>query len=62
MGGNVYKTRSEILLEEGMEKGREEINALTAFLIDNNRLDDLKRATRDSEYQEKLLEEMRQIN
>ncbi|MBR4992765.1 MAG: hypothetical protein IKY04_00795 [Lachnospiraceae bacterium] len=65
MGGNVYKTRSEILLEEGMEKGREEgreeINALTAFLIDNNRLDDLKRATKDSEYQEKLLEEMRQI-
>ncbi|MBR5945049.1 MAG: hypothetical protein IKZ94_08900 [Lachnospiraceae bacterium] len=69
MGGNVYKTRSEILLEEGMERGmekgreegREEINALTAFLIDNNRLDDLKRATKDSEYQEKLLEEMRQI-
>ena len=24
MGGNVYKTRSEVLLEEGMEKGREE--------------------------------------
>ena len=57
--------RTELFIQdaiyEGRKEGREELNALAAFLIDNNRLDDFKRSTKDPEYQQKLLEEMRQM-
>ena len=45
--------------EEGRKEATEELNALSAFLIDNNRLEDLRRATQDPEFQQELLEEMR---
>ena len=45
--------------DEGREEGREEINRLNAQLIADGRTDDLLKATKDSEYQEKLLEEYR---
>ena len=47
---------------EGEIKGRREerilLNELTKKLIEANRLDDLKRATTDSEYQQKLITEL----
>ncbi|SDA71473.1 conserved hypothetical protein (putative transposase or invertase) [Lachnospiraceae bacterium G11] len=59
----IYEGR-KIGEEEGRKEGRkeatEELNALSAFLIDNNRLEDLRRATQDPEFQQELLEEMRQ--
>lgn len=49
--------------EEGKEIGKEighsQINALNAKLLEQNRLDDLKKATYDKEYQKKLLEEFK---
>ena len=49
-------------LREGEIKGRQEerilLNELTKKLIEANRLDDLKRATIDSEYQQKLIMEL----
>ncbi len=39
------------------EEGREELNALNARLLEDNRLEDLKRSVTDREYQKKLFEE-----
>ena len=48
--------------EEGREKGREEgindVNALNLRLINENRLDDLRRAATDVDYQNQLLNEL----
>ena len=48
-------------LERGIERGREEEArqnaALTARLLEENRLDDLKRSTEDREFKEQLLKE-----
>lgn len=38
--------------EEGKEEGREEILELTRKLIEQNRMDDLKRLAEDSAYRE----------
>ena len=46
--------------KRGLEEGREELSALISFLIKNNRMDDVERVANDSEYQKKLLEEMKQ--
>lgn len=43
--------------EEGREEEREELNALNARLLEDNRLEDLKRSVTDREYQKKLFEE-----
>ena len=52
------------LRAEGREEGREEgmrqvarINQLTDILLEQNRIADLKRASKEPEYQEKLLKE-----
>lgn len=42
---------------EGREEGREEILELTRKLIEQNRMDDLKRLAEDSAYREKLFRE-----
>ena len=42
-------------LRIGIEKGEERINKLKFFLITENRLDDLKRAVQDKEFQNMLL-------
>ena len=43
--------------EEGIEQGIERTNTLTRILLEQNRIDDLKRATEDTAYQEKLFRE-----
>lgn len=42
---------------EGREEGREQILALTRKLLEQNRLDDLKRLAEDSEYWKQLIRE-----
>lgn len=42
-------------IKESRKKGVDMINRLNEILIDNNRFDDLKKATKDKEYQKKLL-------
>jgi len=53
---------TEVILEQGIEQGIEQgtnvVNRLNQILIDAGRLDDLKRATKDKEYQNKLIEEL----
>ena len=44
-------------LEQGIEQERERINLLNRKLLEENRLDDLKRSIEDKEYQEKLYRE-----
>lgn len=48
-------------MERGIERGREEEArqnaALTARLLEENRLDDLKRFTEDKEFKKQLLKE-----
>lgn len=45
--------------EEGREEGRNEVNNLYGRLMEAGRIDDLKRATEDEAYLERLLEEFR---
>ena len=51
------KLHNRTLREEGRQEGARRINALHKRLLDDNRLDDLKRSTEDPEYQELLLKE-----
>ena len=48
----------QILKEEGREEGENRLNRLNSILIDLDRLDDLKRATKDKVYQEQLMCEL----
>ena len=43
--------------EIGIRQGTERINRLIGFLLEQNRIADLKRATQDAEYQEQLFRE-----
>ncbi|MBD5539915.1 MAG: hypothetical protein HDR00_01740 [Lachnospiraceae bacterium] len=43
--------------EEGIGLGRKSILTLSKILLENNRIDDLKRAADDEEYLEKLCRE-----
>ena len=43
-------------LREGREEGEERISRLFYCLISDNRLDDMKRATQDKEFQNALLD------
>ena len=45
-------------LAQGTQQGKEQMSALTAKLLEENRLDDLKKATQDIEFREKLLREL----
>lgn len=45
-------------IEQGIEQGIERTNKLTRILLEQNRTDDLKRATEDSAYQEQLFREL----
>ena len=56
-----YTTGVEDGIERGMEQGEIRlirVNRLHAILIDTGRLDDLKRATQDKDYQEQLMNEL----
>ncbi len=49
---------TEKVTAEVTEKVTDSINSLTAILIEAGRLDDLKKATEDKEYQKKLMEDL----
>ena len=49
---------TEVYVERGIEKGADTINTLNQILIELGRMDDLKRATSDKEYQNKLIAEL----
>ncbi|MGI6500190.1 MAG: hypothetical protein ACOX1S_04770 [Anaerostipes sp.] len=44
-------------LAEGLTKGESRFSKLTESLLDDNRLDDLKRATKDTTFKAKLYKE-----
>ena len=52
----------EMIMQEGIKQGREEgekhINQLNMILIGQNRFEDVKRASQDREYQQKLIREL----
>ena len=48
----------QMLLDEGMERGMKQGMELTQYLLDRNRIEDLKRAVKDEAYRKKLLEEL----
>lgn len=43
--------------EEGIEQGIEQLSGLTSILLEQNRLQDLKRALKDKKYRDKLFRE-----
>lgn len=45
-------------VENDILEAIEKINKLNAFLVENNRLDDLIKAAADREYQKQLIEEL----
>ena len=47
----------EIGMRQGIQQGTERINRLYGFLLEENRITDLKRAIQDAEYQEQLFQE-----
>lgn len=61
LGQMLYDDGVKKGMERGIERGREEEArqnaALTARLLEENRLDDLKRSTEDKEFKEQLLKE-----
>ncbi len=46
------------IVERLVNESTERINTLTSILIDQNRLDDLKRATKDKDFQMQLMIEL----
>ncbi len=53
----IREDEREIGREEGIEEGKKKILLLSKMLLDDNRIDDLKRATDDEAYLEKLCRE-----
>ena len=45
-------------IEKGIEQGIDKINRLHDILIEQNRLDDLKRAIKDKEFEKSLMKEL----
>ena len=48
----------ELGREQGIEQGIDKINRLHDILIEQNRLDDLKRAIKDKEFEKSLMKEL----
>ena len=46
-------------IEQGMQRGLDLMNALYGKLIEDNRIEDIKRATQDVKYQRQLMQEYR---
>lgn len=59
MGGKVLELESDRLIKDGIEQGEDALNNLMKKLLDENRMDDLRRITVDKAYRKKLLQEMR---
>ena len=53
-----FRTLKEEGREEGLLQGEHRLNLLYSILIDTDRLDDLKRATKDKTYREQLMKEL----
>ena len=58
LGQMLYDDGVKKGMERGMEKKDNQLTELTARLLEENRLDDLKRSVEDPAYQRKLLQEM----
>ena len=52
------KKYERTIREEGREEGRELINKLNSILVEQDRMEDLKRAAKDQAYQEQLIKEL----
>lgn len=57
-GHDVREDARKIAMEEITKEVTDTLNRLNSILIDSGRLDDLARATKDTEYQQKLMEEL----
>ena len=57
LGQMLYDDGVKKGMEHGMEKKDNQLTELTARLLEENRLDDLKRSTEDKEFKEQLLKE-----
>ena len=57
LGQMIYDDGLEKGREEGLEKGMDRMAVLTTRLLNENRLDDLKKAAVDKKYCEQLLKE-----
>lgn len=61
MGGQILDYEAKTILNEGIEQGIEQgidsFASLTAILLEKNRLEDLKKATEDSQYRKQLYKE-----
>ena len=64
MGGQVLELESDRLIKKGeqigLERGEAVVTNLVKKLVDEDRIDDLKRIARDTEYRRKLMREMRE--
>ena len=52
------KKYERTIREEGREEERELINKLNSILVEQDRMEDLKRAAKDQAYQEQLIKEL----
>ena len=57
LGQMLYDDGVKKGMKRGMEKKDNQLTELTARLLEENRLDDLKRSTTDKEFKEQLLKE-----
>ena len=57
LGQMLYDDGVKKGMERGMEKKDNQLTELTARLLEENRLDDLKRSTEDREFKKQLLKE-----
>ena len=57
IGQMIYEDGIEKGMEEGMEKGMEKTNRLIICLSEQNRMEDILKAAKDSDYQKKLFTE-----
>ena len=64
MGGQVLELESDRLIKKGeqigLERGETAMTNLVKKLVDEDRIDDLKRITSDTEYRRKLMREMQE--
>lgn len=58
LGEMIRQDGIEIGLREGRQEGEARINRLNGALIDMGRIEDLKRASKDRDFQEKLMKEL----
>ena len=65
MGGQVLELESDRLIKKGEARGKElgaeRMASLTKKMLQENRLNDLRRCTEDPAYRKKVLDEMQGI-